>query len=153
MLWRRGECCSLIKLALMKTGHKLIICGAVVHIRKCVNNDIWTFHYSYGNMQYIKKHGLVLLIINANAWVRFGPACFRSYMTVPYLGFSVHSGESGLTCSTSCNWNTYRLLHNYRYKRTSPYRTVVDQPAVFQHQTSDMQHPLKIYAIFYFSLI
>lgn len=39
--------------------------------------------------------------------------------------------------------STHCLLHNYRYKRTPPYRTVVDGPAVLQCQASDVQHPLK----------
>lgn len=38
---------------------------------------------------------------------------------------------------------TYRLLHNYGYKRTLPYGTVVDGPAVFQCQASNLQRPLK----------
>lgn len=38
---------------------------------------------------------------------------------------------------------THRLLHNYGYKWTVPYRTVVDESAVGQCQPSNLQQPLK----------
>lgn len=39
--------------------------------------------------------------------------------------------------------STHRLLHNYGYKRTPPYRAMVDGSAVPQCQASDVQRPLK----------
>lgn len=48
-----------------------------------------------------------------------------------------------LTSAEQLSHLTHCLLHNYRYKRTLPYRTTVNGPAVFQCQPSDVQHPLK----------